>query len=174
MVTADMLISDIIDLIPEAEDILAHYQLGCGSCSMNTYETLGDGLRAHGYGATEVMSLLNDLNNRATDYSTEIEAKGVYITPFAIEKIDYFATELDKIGYGISVIRTQDEHNVINYAMDFQEKALDDEMTISYKDQVNIFIKQDDEEILKGLMVDFVDNYQGTGFKISNPNDSQI
>ncbi|MBP9750953.1 MAG: hypothetical protein KBC95_03845 [Candidatus Peribacteraceae bacterium] len=61
-ISAGMLVSEIIAVLPEAGPLLAEYGLHCFSCSHNDRETLAEGCLSHGFGDEEVAELVIELN----------------------------------------------------------------------------------------------------------------
>ncbi|MEA3248378.1 MAG: DUF1858 domain-containing protein [Nanoarchaeota archaeon] len=61
-ITKDTGIIDALEINPNAADILTEAGLGCLGCSMAAFETLEQGLAAHGFGEKEVEDILERLN----------------------------------------------------------------------------------------------------------------
>ncbi len=61
-ISAGMLVSQIIGLLPEAGPLLGEYGLHCFSCDHNDRETLRDGCASHGFGDDEIDELVVELN----------------------------------------------------------------------------------------------------------------
>lgn len=61
-ISAGMLVSEIISLLPEAGPLLGEYGLHCFSCDHNDRETLEQGCASHGFGADEIENLVAELS----------------------------------------------------------------------------------------------------------------
>lgn len=61
-ITANMRVSEVLTLVPEAAELLKDYGLGCAGCAMGSLETLGEGCCMHGWNATEIAELVTALN----------------------------------------------------------------------------------------------------------------
>jgi hybrid cluster-associated redox disulfide protein len=58
-ISRSMRIADVIRLYPPAEQVLAHYGMGCAGCMGALDETVEGGARMH---SIDVASLLDELN----------------------------------------------------------------------------------------------------------------
>ncbi len=167
-----MNIDEILSIIPSADGILSQYSLSCASCSASGFETLRDGVLGHGYDEETLNALIRDLNNLLTDYHANVKRIGMYITDTALDKLNTFAEEMDKKGWGLNIIRSKNkELGTYSYSMDFMEHPKKKDYTIPYSQDWKIFVSEKDIDSLKGLLIDFVEGVQGTGFKLINPND---
>lgn len=59
-------ITEILDQLPEAAEILLDLGVGCVRCAMSAFETLEEGLIGHGFSDEEIQEVVNDLNELAT------------------------------------------------------------------------------------------------------------
>ncbi len=57
-----MRVSDILALLPECEPLLKEYGLSCVGCQMNSFETLADGCKSHGFLNEDINQLVVELN----------------------------------------------------------------------------------------------------------------
>ncbi|MBN1231804.1 MAG: DUF1858 domain-containing protein [Candidatus Coatesbacteria bacterium] len=60
MITKDMSISQILQEHPETVNVFAKFNLGCIGCWASRYETLEQGILAHGADLDVVLKELND------------------------------------------------------------------------------------------------------------------
>jgi hybrid cluster-associated redox disulfide protein len=58
-ITKEMPITEIIQLYPKALEIFSKYNLGCLGCIAARFETLEDGLIAHGINVEEFLKEIN-------------------------------------------------------------------------------------------------------------------
>jgi iron-sulfur cluster assembly accessory protein len=56
-----------------------------------------------------------------------------------------------------------------SYQLDFDDKAQDDDLVITY-DDVTVRVDPTSAEYLKGIRIDYVSSLHGGGFKFQNPN----
>jgi hybrid cluster-associated redox disulfide protein len=60
-------IDEIIQLMPEAGEILYAHGLGCAGCAHGVSESLHDGILGHGFDESDIEYILRDLNEAAED-----------------------------------------------------------------------------------------------------------
>ncbi|HAQ62614.1 TPA: disulfide oxidoreductase [Candidatus Delongbacteria bacterium] len=58
-ITKEMPITEIIELYPKAMEVFSKYNLGCLGCIAARFETLEDGLVAHGINVDEFLAEVN-------------------------------------------------------------------------------------------------------------------
>ena len=159
-------IGEITKILPQATEILASYHLGCGGCSASEFETLSDGIISHGYSEEIVDEIIEKCNEILDEYYDTLEKKYIYITEYAQDRLDHYAEQSDMKGYGIKIERKEGE-----YTMDFQKAPEENQEIIEYNEDITIFFKKSDKKEIQGLMIDFVNNEFGTGFKLINVHD---
>ena len=62
VITADMTISEIIDMYPETTQVVLEYGLHCVGCGIAAIETIEQGAYGHGMQKEDVDMLIRDLN----------------------------------------------------------------------------------------------------------------
>ncbi len=65
--TGRELVTEILEQMPEAMDILLSHGLGCAGCQFNAFETLEQGVIGHGFTYEYLDRILRDLNEAAED-----------------------------------------------------------------------------------------------------------
>lgn len=60
---ADMTIKEILEIKPEARQILLDYGLTCAGCELGDFETLEEGAAGHGLTENEVQEMVNLINS---------------------------------------------------------------------------------------------------------------
>ena len=60
-------INRILQLMPEAGEILSAHGLGCAGCAHGVNESLHDGILGHGFDESDVEYILRDLNEASED-----------------------------------------------------------------------------------------------------------
>ena len=61
IITGDMNIEEIVSKYPQALGIFFQYGLGCIGCHAASYETLAEGVAAHGISLEAILKDINDL-----------------------------------------------------------------------------------------------------------------
>lgn len=61
-VTKDMLISEIVELVPGSQELITMAGLHCVGCVASKFESLEMGMRGHGYTDEEINELVQELN----------------------------------------------------------------------------------------------------------------
>jgi hybrid cluster-associated redox disulfide protein len=56
----DMNLKDLLNLYPQSARVFAAYGIGCLGCSMASFETIEQGISAHGINIDEFIKDLND------------------------------------------------------------------------------------------------------------------
>ena len=64
-ITKDTNLKDLLSKYPDSAKIFAAYGIGCLGCSMASYESIGDGIAAHGIDIDEFMKDLNSYINES-------------------------------------------------------------------------------------------------------------
>ncbi len=59
-ITKDMNIAELVEKYPEARGVFMDLGLGCVGCVASSFETLEEGLKAHGLNIDEVLEKLNN------------------------------------------------------------------------------------------------------------------
>ncbi|MBI3802267.1 MAG: iron-sulfur cluster insertion protein ErpA [Nitrospirae bacterium] len=93
----------------------------------------------------------------------------VIITEKAGTKVKEIMEAEQKAGYGLRVYVTGGGCSGYQYGMAFEEKATDEDSVLEMHG-VKLFVDPYSAPMLQGTEVDYVDNLQGAGFAIKNPN----
>jgi iron-sulfur cluster assembly protein len=165
-----MTIEQILGLFPHKAQRLSqeitNAGLHCIGCHAATWETLEAGMMGHGMGNEAIDRLeqrLNALLEEKTDMSK------ITITAKAASKFLEILKEEGKIGWGMRFAERMAGCNGFEYALDYSEKAQNDDETFESQG-IQIHIKKSMVPRLLGSVIDFVDGLRGSGFKITNPN----
>ena len=59
VVTKDMNLKELLKKHPDSARVFASYGIGCLGCAMASYESIGEGVSAHGIDVEEFMKDLN-------------------------------------------------------------------------------------------------------------------
>ncbi|MBN2546659.1 MAG: DUF1858 domain-containing protein [Spirochaetes bacterium] len=63
-ITKEMNLKDLLSKHPESARVFAAYGIGCLGCAMANFETIEQGINAHGINIDEFMKDLNSLINK--------------------------------------------------------------------------------------------------------------
>lgn len=165
-----MTIEQILSMFPYKAQRLSQEITGAGlhcvGCQAATWETLEAGMLGHGMSEEAIERLvmrLNALLEEKSDPST------ITITPRAAQKYLSILEEEGKQGWGIRFAERMAGCSGFEYALDYSEKASEDDTTFE-SCGIQIHVNKAMVNRLLGSEIDFVDGLQGSGFKISNPN----
>ena len=172
------LISDILEKMPPASEILAAHGIGCAGCAINAFETLRDGVLGHGFSQNDFDNILADLNDAAAEMgipesgATKSAGKKVVLTHAAADKIlelaEKFKAEKKISGenWGFKVEVLSAAIGEPSYFLDFLSKPDPNDQIIKSKN-IALFLDPESEKFLKDCQIDFGANQSGEiGFKI--------
>ncbi len=167
LVTGDMLVGEVMKMVPGSEEIMQDFGLHCTSCSVNVFEPLKMGAMSHGLAEEVVDDMIDRINDLALA-RRKAPDDGIYLTAAAATKIQEFAKAEDKEGWGLKITAKDNHGREPAYAMDFQEKAAKGDHHVEFHG-VSIYVDEESFQNLMGAEVDFLETAYGSGFKISNP-----
>ncbi len=121
MITATMNVLDIIDLHPNAADILSAYGLHCVGCAFNTMDSLEDGARAHGLTDVDIENILIDLNDLLAGGA--MKTQPLILTESAAKALQKIAHDEKREECHLRIIA--DEYG--KFCLEFAEKKEQDE-----------------------------------------------
>jgi hybrid cluster-associated redox disulfide protein len=159
-----MLVSQIIELCPEAATIVPEYGLHCFSCSASALETLEEGCLGHGFSESEIDELVSDLNEIVLRRPAR---PGILtITPAAARAVRPVLEEEGKLGHGLAVIADGQG----GFCMEVREKARDDDriFTSVEEPEIRFFASPLTLAHIGGSRVD----YREGRFKLDLPEDA--
>ncbi len=64
MINREMSIQEIVENHPECAAIFEKYKLGCVRCLASSFETIEEGLSAHGLNVDDIIDELNEASER--------------------------------------------------------------------------------------------------------------
>jgi len=167
-ITKDMLIGDIISKYPFCIETLIGFGVQCVGCHASYEETLEQGFLGHGFTPEKINEAVEQLN-QVVDQALSNKGEILAITEGAAEKLKTLMKNNNKEGYGLRIDVIPGGCAGMSYDFDFQEKNSDDQLVIKDKN-VKIFISKDQENFFKGSVLEYVDSFQGAGFRIKNNN----
>lgn len=168
-ITPNMTISEVIEKYPETMDVMMENGLHCTGCSANMYETLEQGFLAHGMSDKEFSDLIDKLNVAASKPRMEMEKGDIVITEFAVGKLKEIMEKSGKPGSMLRVGISPGGCSGFTYSMNFVDSKKDEDFVFD-KEGLTVVIDKASMQKLNGLVIDYAEDLQGSGFKIENPN----
>lgn len=170
-ITRDITIDEIFSFHPSKAQRLAQAMtsagLACVGCNAATWETLEVGMATHGMNDQQIDDLVGQLNDILNEEAPPVDT--ITITPRAARKYLSILEEEKKTGWGLRLFEKAGGCNGYEYALDYSEKAKEDDATF-HSEEIEIHIPKNMVGRLLGSQVDYVDGLRGSGFKITNPN----
>lgn len=165
-----MTIESILSMFPyKAQKLsqeITNAGLHCVGCHAATWETLEAGMLGHGMNEAAITRLVDRLNALLAE---EVDLSTITLTPRAAKKYLEILADEGKQGWGLRFAEQMAGCNGFEYALDYSEKALADDV-IYESVGIAIHINKNMVSRLLGSEIDFLDGLQGSGFKVSNPN----
>jgi len=96
-------------------------------------------------------------------------ANKITITKKAAEEVLKLAKKEKKENYGLKIFVFPGGCSGVQYGLDFAKKAEKEDLTFE-EHGVKLFVEKNTIEVLEGTKIDYVENKEGSGFKIENPN----
>jgi iron-sulfur cluster assembly accessory protein len=174
MITKEMTMGEIIEKYPFATEIMLSHGLHCIGCSVNPYESLENGAMGHGIEESEIKQMLEELNKAAENYKPEEKAvpdnPSISITPFAAQKVKEIMKMQNAENQGLRITVVSGGCSGKMYQMDFDDQHEGD---LAFEENgVKVFVDKKSMEFLNGTSIDYIEGLQGSGFKLSNPNET--
>ncbi len=165
--TGQEFISEILEQMPEANEIFVAHGLSCAGCHVGMYETLEQGALGHGFSEEQILRLLADLNEAAKIMKLKLNTKlkNPILTKKAKQKVLEFQKEQKSLGFGFKI---EVEQNGLeqSYFLDFLEKPEKGDIVIE-SEGINLYLDKNSLEKLQNHIIDFGSNDEGEeGFKI--------
>ena len=182
-----MLIADILEIVPEALDMMIEMDLHCMGCSGASSETLAMGMEAHGYLEKDVDDFIKKiiiLHEKNTE-----ELKEPVASDFLAEKIQEGNKVYTKLG---GMVFSENAYKKLHelasskgfqirveaggcsgygYKYDYVEAPESDESVYKLSDELDIYMSNFTFDKLKDSVVDFSGGIHGSGLKFINPNE---
>ena len=171
-ITKNMTISHVLELHPQAGEIMQQFGLHCFGCSINVLETLEQCIVGHGMPKKTLNELLDTLNQDLSKFRKDLKEKGIVLSDKAALKIVEIAQAEGRKHYGIRV-KMMKEGGCCSgptYSMDFEEAAEDNDKILGFDHHVTLFFDKNSYDQMKGSRIDYLVSYDAEGFKIDNPN----
>lgn len=160
MITKETIIAEVLKKHPDVAMIMLERGLHCVGCHANQFESIEAGCKVHSMSDEDIKKLVDEINKFLSSDGD------IDVTESAAKKIKELISEEGQ-GLRISIQKGGCSGN--KYQMSLEEKPTDDDIMIEKKD-VKVFIDKESFEMIKGSKVDYVDDLNDSGFKITNPN----
>ena len=163
-ITKETIIAEALRIAPESGRLLFEEGVQCIGCGASAYETIEEGMLAHGKTEEEINNIVEEIN--------KLIPKKIYygnfaITDKAVKKLKEMLAEAKKEKSLRIVVITKGEEYDYDFSM--VEEGEPDDKTIT-KEGLTINIEKNSEKALKGAVLDIVTTINGEGFHIDNPN----
>jgi hybrid cluster-associated redox disulfide protein len=166
--TGQETIADILSKFPEAQEVFNSYNLGCSGCHINVYETLQQGVMAHGMNDQDLKKIIKDLETAAKEVSLSPHRKidrNPILTQYASQKIREFQIDQEKLHWGFKIEVLENPIGEISYALDFLERPEKND-TVLEMHEIKLFLSPESLNLLKNCEIDFIETEDDAGFKI--------
>lgn len=170
-ITKDMTIGDVVGRYPEAAAVMMGYGLHCVGCGANPYETIENGCLGHGMDEVTINKLVEELNEHAKaalKSKKENDGKTVFLSEIAAGKLNEFMNEEKKGNSGVRLSVNISDEGLMQFGLEFAQQPKINEETFVDRG-IKIFVERDVVNMVKGTEIDYVDNDNGSGFKINTP-----
>ncbi len=178
-INKDWTIAEIFRLFPdkidELSEVMMNYGLHCVGCEVNSYESLEQGCLGHGFDKEVVKELVDSLNKVASKDKNE-EAI-VTLTDSAkrrlVEILNKKSREVGrKVFLRINCTSGGESDSSCCqtlYSLSFEKEPKEDDSSILMEDSsITAIVKKSDIGRIDGIEVDYFDNGEMKGFRISN------
>ncbi len=179
MITKEMNIGYIVSEYPEVVPILQEYGIHCVGCHVSAFETLGEGLMAHGLSDGDVETVIKDLNKVVLKKRKELsklkeKVKGgkVFLTDAAAKKIHQVLEQQNKKDYCLRVRVLPGGCSGHVYWLGLEDKVSDSDIVVE-AEGVKMVVDPESMVYLNGTTIDYVETLNEQGFKFNNPNASR-
>lgn len=167
-VTKDMTIASIVQKYPATVEVFAKYGVHCVGCSVSFTETVEQGIAGHAGRIEMIDRILEELNAAAAG-SEAVFSGPVGLTEKAVKKLRQLMQEQRMENRGLRIDVIPGGCSGYQYAFELEETPGEND-EVAEAGGIKIFIDRDVVSILHGSKIDYVDTFQGAGFKVVNPN----
>ena len=98
-----------------------------------------------------------------------LEDAQLSVTETAAAKVREMAGKSNKPDHGLRIMVVPGGCSGFQYEMDFENAAKEDDVVTEISG-VKFFVDKWSMKLLSGATVDYVESFQGAGFKVDNPN----
>ncbi len=170
-ITKDMIIGDILDSFEHKGEEIANEMsnagLHCVGCGSAAFESLEDGMRAHGIDDNAINALVDRLNEIV---SCKRDMNSISMTSRAAAKFESICNDEGVAGAPLRFDVTSGCCGGNEYLLDFSDSFDEKEDAIFESHGIKIYVNKKSLPKLLGSEIDYIDNFSDDGFKVNNPN----
>lgn len=167
LIKKDMTIGDVVQKYPHLSETLTANGVHCVGCGARFFETLEAGFKGHGMTDEQVDNLIGQLNAEVTK-APPVKAE-VVVTEAAAKKLKDILKQEGKENYGLRIQVIPGEAGN-QYGIDFDEKPNDNDSVLE-QHGLKLFVASDVASSVNGAHIDYVEEGDSPGFRISNLGD---
>jgi iron-sulfur cluster assembly accessory protein len=174
LITADMNINEVIEKNPEVTNIFSLYGFHCIGCQIATFETIAQGAKVHAMTPQTLKMMLRDANQiiKENESSSKKQTNSeVEITDKASNKFYELIKKTNKKEGYIRIAIQKGGCFGIMYSFTVESRKKKGDIVIK-KNTVQFIASSNVYNHLKGSKIDFLQTLEGTGFKVTNPQDA--
>ncbi len=101
--------------------------------------------------------------------SDQTQVEFITLTPSAILAVKELLTKRNLEGYALRIFVSGGGCSGLQYGMALEGKIRDEDISDTF-DDVKVVIDEVSIEYMRGATIDYIDDANGSGFKIDNPN----
>ncbi len=166
-INKEMKIGEVVEKYPEVVEVLLSYGVHCVGCHVSQYESIEEGLKGHGMTSEKVDEVVEKLN----EYVKE-EELSLSLTDRAVSKVRTLMVEGKNKALRIKVEAGGCSGNEYVFSLEKEDPREGDLVIV--QDSGVVFVDKNSLTKINGSVLDYEDNLQGAGFKISNPNATKV
>ena len=150
-ISASMNVMDIVNMHPQAADVLGAYGLYCFQCALGDTDSLEDGARLHGLTDEDIENMVTDLEELLA--ASPIPGAGITVTRTAAEALKDVALQEGKPGQLLRVIAEQ----AGGFSLEFMKEEAKDDRRFSAVGVPDLAVIASEETLKRigGATVDF-------------------
>ncbi len=153
-VTKDTLVGDLLQSYPQSVEIMANYGFHCINCNFNAFDSIENGAKIHGLTEAQINSLVSELNSM----NSEEQKHPFYVTLRALTELKASKTLEEFVE-----VYADDELKLNLQIVKEKKKG---QIEVDYKG-VKIIFDKELEKLVKGVVIDYVLEFNFEGFTIS-------
>lgn len=162
--SGDITIAHALEKFPQIGPILAQYGVHCIGCHISGYESLEEGLMAHGFTEEDIDSILKEMNE-ALEFVPEQVAKPpgkpVELSRIAAEKIRELLKAQGKEGYCLRIRVLPGESN---YWMGFEREKAESDI-LRELEGIKLILDPESDSQLDNYTIEYIETPEEKGFK---------
>lgn len=167
-VTKDMTIAAVVQKYPATVEVFAKYGVHCVGCNVSYTETVEQGIAGHAGKIDKIDQIIMELNE-AAERSEAVNEGPVGMTEKAAKKLRQFMSENRMENHGLRIDVVPGGCSGYQYAFELEEEPTESDEVVEAQG-IRLFIDRDVVQMLYGSKIDYIDTFQGAGFKVVNPN----